>query len=35
MCRTSRVDESNFFGFLAIMAGKDFIGGVNIETVPK
>ena len=35
VCRTSRVDESDFFGLLATMAGKDFIGGVHIETVPK
>ncbi len=35
ICRTSRVDESDFFGLLAAMAGKDFIGGVHIETVPN
>ena len=35
ICRTSRVDESDFFGLLAAMAGKDFIGGVHIETVSK
>lgn len=33
ICRTSRVDESDFFGLLAAMAGKDFIGGVHIERV--
>ena len=33
ICRTSKVDESDFFGLLAAMAGKDFIGGVHIETV--
>ena len=33
ICRTSRVDESDFFGLLAAMAGKDFIGGVHIEMV--
>ena len=35
ICRTSRVDESDFFGLLAAMAGKDFIGGVHIERVSK
>ena len=33
ICRISRVDESDFFGLLAAMAGKDFIGGVHIEKV--
>lgn len=33
ICRTSRIDESDFFGLLAAMAGRDFIGGVHIETV--
>ena len=35
ICRTSKVDENDFFGLLATMAGKDFIGGVHIETVSK
>ena len=35
ICRTSRVDESDFFGLLSAMAGKDFIGGVHIEAVSK
>lgn len=35
ICRTFRIDESDFFGLLAAMAGKDFIGGVHIETVSK
>ena len=35
ICRTSRVDESDFFGLLTAMAGKDFIGGVHIEAVSK
>ena len=35
ICRTSRVDENDFFGLLAAMAGKDFIGGVHIERVSK
>lgn len=33
ICRTSRIDESDFFGLLATMAGRDFIGGVHIEMV--
>lgn len=33
ICRTARIDESDFFGLLAAMAGTDFIGGVHIETV--
>ena len=33
ICRTSRGDENDFFGLLAAMAGKDFIGGVHIEKV--
>ena len=35
ICRSLRVDERDFFGLLSAMAGKDFIGGVHIETVPK
>lgn len=35
ICRTSRIDENDFFGLLVAMAGKDFIGGVHIETVSK
>ena len=35
ICRTSRIDENDFFGLLSAMAGKDFIGGVHIETVSK
>ena len=32
ICRLSRVDESDFFGLLSAMAGKDFIGAVHVET---
>ena len=32
ICRTKRIDERDFFGLLAAMAGKDFIGGVHLET---
>ena len=35
ICRTSRIDENDFFGLLVAMAGKDFIGGVHIETVSR
>ena len=35
ICRTSRIDENDFFGLLVAMAGKDFIGGVHIERVSK
>lgn len=32
ICRSLKIDESDFFGMLAAMAGKDFIGAVNIKT---
>ena len=32
ICRAYRIDENDLFGILAAMAGKDFIGGVHIET---
>ena len=32
ICRTRRLDEKDYFGLLAAMAGKDFIGGVHLET---
>lgn len=32
ICRTLRIDEKDFFGILAAMADKDFIGAVNIRT---
>lgn len=35
VCRALRVDENDFFGMLSAMAGKDFIGGVHIETASK
>lgn len=35
ICRTSRIDENDFFGLLDAMAGKDFIGGVHIERSSK
>ena len=35
ICRTYRIDEHDLFGILAAMAGKDFIGGVHIETTAE
>ena len=35
ICRTYRIDENDLFGILAAMAGKDFIGGVQIRTTAK
>lgn len=31
ICRSQRIDEKDFFGLLAAMAEKDFIGAVNIR----
>lgn len=31
ICRSQRIDEQDFFGLLTAMAGKDFIGAVNIR----
>ena len=31
LCRTLRIDENDFFGMLAAMADKDFIGAVQIK----
>ena len=33
ICRTLRIDESDYFGLLAAMSGKDFIGAVNIKLI--
>lgn len=35
ICRSSRIDEKDFFGMLMAMAGRDFIGAVNVKTVEK
>lgn len=35
ICRSARIDEGDHFGLLTFMAGKDFIGGVNVKEVPK
>lgn len=31
ICRSLKIDENDFFGILEAMAGKDFIGAVNIR----
>lgn len=31
ICRNLRLDETDFFGLLSAMAGKDFIGAVNVR----
>ena len=31
ICRSHRIDEDDFFGLLAVMAGKDCIGAVNLR----
>ena len=33
ICRSLRIDEEDFFGMLAAMAGKDFIGAVHIKAL--
>ena len=33
ICRSLRIDENDFFGILAAMADKDFIGAVNIRRI--
>lgn len=32
-CRSLRIDENDYFGLLAAMAGKDFIGAVNVKPI--
>lgn len=31
ICRSLRIDEDDFFGLLTAMAGRDFIGAVNVR----
>ena len=31
ICRSLRIDEKDFFGLLTAMAGRDFIGAVNVR----
>lgn len=31
ICRAFRIDENDLFGILSVMAGKDFIGAVNLK----
>lgn len=33
ICRSLKIDEEDFFGMLAAMAGKDFIGAVHIKSL--
>lgn len=33
ICSALRIDEEDFFGMLAAMADKDFIGAVGIKTI--
>lgn len=33
ICRSQRIDENDFFGILAAMANRDFIGAVNIRRI--
>lgn len=33
ICRSLRIDENDYFGLLAAMAGKDFIGAVNVKPI--
>ncbi|MCQ2142942.1 MAG: HipA N-terminal domain-containing protein [Bacteroidales bacterium] len=33
ICRSLKIDEEDFFGMLAAMAGRDFIGAVHIKAL--
>lgn len=33
ICRSLKIDENDFFGLLEAMAGKDFIGAVNVRRI--
>jgi len=33
ICRTLRIDESDYFGILSAMADKDFIGAVSVRSL--
>lgn len=33
ICRGLKIDENDFFGLLEAMAGKDFIGAVNVRRI--
>lgn len=35
ICRSSRIDEKDYFGMLMAMAGRDFIGAVHVRIVMK
>lgn len=32
VCRTNRIDEKDYFGILAAMSDKDFMGAINIRS---
>lgn len=34
ICRSLKIDENDYFGLLEAMAGRDFIGAVNIRRMP-
>lgn len=33
ICSSERIDEKDLFGLLTVMAGKDFIGAVNVRQI--
>lgn len=35
ICRTFKIDESDLFGLLYVMADRDFIGAVNVRKIPN
>lgn len=35
ICRSSRIDEKDYFGLLTAMAGMDFIGAVHVKRITQ
>lgn len=35
ICRSGKIDESDFFGILMALAGKDAIGAVNLRSIEQ
>ncbi len=35
ICRSGRIDESDYFGMLMALAGKDAIGSVNLRSIEQ
>lgn len=35
ICRSLRIDERDYFGLLAAMAGKDFIGAIHVKSMSE